>query len=282
MGMSSVYSSDLTNAEWMILEPLFPPVCSTGRPRKWSWRDILNGIFYVLRGGIAWRLMPHDLPPWQTVYHYHRLWRKQGLWKAIHAVLRERARVQAGHNPTPSAGIIDSQSVKTTEAGGPRGYDGGKKVNGRRRHILVNTIGLVMAIKVHEADYQDRAGAILLLRDLPNVFPRMQHVWADQGYTGKLGAEISKHLGWTLEIVKHPWSGRQGTWAPKDAPPRMVEVPAGFVVLKRRWVVERTFAWIGKSRRMSKDYEALPETSENLVYEVMIRLMVKRLAKIVT
>ncbi|MVN89498.1 transposase, partial [Deinococcus sp. HMF7620] len=157
--------------------------------------------------------------------------------------------------------------------------DGGKKVSGRKRHLLVDTLGLVMAIKVHEADIQDRTGAVLLLRDLPNVFPRMGHLWADAGYTGKLASDIKTHLGWTLEIVKHPWSGWQGTWAPKDAPPRHVEVPKGFVVLKRRWVVERTFAWLGKSRRMAKDYEALVETAENLVYEVMIRLMVRRLAK---
>lgn len=184
-----------------------------------------------------------------------------------------------GREVTPSAAIIDSQSVKTTEAGGPRGYDGGKKINGRKRHLLVDTLGLIMAIKVHEGDLQDRAGAVLLLRDLPGIFPRMQHVWADAGYTGKLGAEIKTHLGWTLEIVKHPWSGWQGTWAPKDAPPRVVEVPKGFVVLKRRWVVKRTFAWLGKSRRMAKDYEALVTTAENLVYQVMIRLMVRRLAK---
>ncbi|MBB5366253.1 transposase [Deinococcus humi] len=223
-------------------------------------------------------MMPHDLPPWQTVYGYHRNWRISGFWERLHTLLREQVRAQVGRDPTPSAAIIDSQSVRTTEAGGPRGYDGGKKINGRKRHLLVDTLGLVMGVVVHEADLQDRAGAVRLFEKVRNVFPRMRHVWADAGYTGKLVPAVKQIMGWTLEVVKHPWAGNERTWARKDRPPPPSEIPEGFVVLKRRWVVERTFAWLGKSRRMSRDFEALPETSENLVFQVMIRLMVRRLA----
>ncbi|MFC5601648.1 IS5 family transposase, partial [Deinococcus cellulosilyticus] len=166
---------------------------------------------------------------------------------------------------------------KTTEAGGPRGYDGGKKVSGRKRHILVDTLGLIMKVCVHEANVHDRYGAIKVLNGLNEVFPRMQHVWADQGYKGKLIKEVKTYLGWTLEIVQHPWSGPKATWVKAGNPPPVWDIPEGFVVLKRRWVVERTFAWLGKSRRLAKDYEKLLETSENVILEVMIRLMVRRL-----
>jgi len=225
------YDTDLTDTEWLTLEPLFPAPQTVGRPRTWSLRDILDGIFYVIRGGNAWRLMPHDLPLWSTVYHYHRVWR---LWEHIHTVLREDVRTSAGRGFTPSASIIDSQSVRTTEAGGPRGYDGGKKINGRKRHILVDTLGLVMGIAVHPADVQDRAGAVLLFNKVRNSFPRMKHVWADARYPGKLASEVKLHLNWDLEIVKRPWSGNIRTWAPVDQPPPSIVVPDGFVVLYRR------------------------------------------------
>jgi putative transposase len=270
------YPTDLTDAEWRALAPHLPAPKAGGRPRRHAVRDILNAIFYVLRSGCAWRLLPHDLPPWKTVYHYFRLWRVQGLWEMLHQALYAAARVKAGRDPQPSAAIIDSQSVKTTLVGGPRGYDGGKKVNGRKRHLLVDTQGLIVRALVHPADVTDRDGAKLLLAPLQDRLPRLQHIWADSAYTGKLAEWVESTLGCTLEIVKHWWTGVRWVWVgPGQGPPTL---PSGFHVLPRRWVVERTFAWLLMSRRLSRDYEELPATSASLVYTAMSRLMVKRLA----
>jgi transposase len=219
--------------------------------------------------------LPHEFPCYQTVYHYFRSWRLDSTWEWIHTWLRERVRTRAGREPTPSAAIIDSQSVRTTEQSSSHGYDGGKKINGRKRHVLVDTLGLLLKVVVHPANVQDREGAKLVLAGLDQRFPRLHHLWTDQGYTGKLLDWIEQELGWSVEVVER--SPRRGFIVTPDHQFQRVVFPARFESLPRRWVVERSFAWIGRNRRMSKEYEELPATSEAMVYLTMIRLMLKRL-----
>ncbi len=285
--MRPPYPSDLSDGEFAVLAPHLPAPGLCGRPWKHPLREILDGIFYVIRTGCQWRCLPHEYPPWHTVYWWFARWRRDGTWERLNTALRERVRVAVGRNPQPSAGIIDSQSVKTSGVGGLRGFDGGKKINGRKRHVLVDTLGLVLKAVVHSAEVQDRAGVPLLLEGIREQFPRLEHVWVDQGYTGSGKQWIEEQLGWSVEVTKHPRTWERGFIGVMDPVTGFrlewitVKGKKGFQgVLPRRWVVERCFAWLLHSRRLCRDYERLTSTDEALIYATMSRLMVRRLGKL--
>jgi len=262
MGTRRQYPTDLTDEQWHILEPMIPPEKHGGRHRTVNMREVVNAILYILRTGCQWRNLPHDFPPWGTVSWYFWLWCNDGTWARMHDKLREMVRVEAGREKEPSAAIMDSQSVKTTEQGGPRGYDAAKNVTGRKRHLLVDTLGLILLVMVHPADVQDRDGARSLLSLLLAVgqFSRLTLIWADAGYSGKLIEWLMLTFGskLRLEIVHRTEEHK-------------------FSVVRWRWIVERTFGWLGRCRRLSKDYEALTGTSENWIRLAMIGVMIRRL-----
>lgn len=260
-------SSSLTDTEWELLEPLLPPPGSAaghgGRPEKWPRRLVCDAIFYLCRGGIAWVQLPHDFPPAKTVYDIFRRWSKTGAWQRIHDILRDRARVRAGRNPAPSAAVIDSQTVRgaDTVTALSSGYDAGKKTKGRKRHIATDTLGLILAVVVTPASIQDRDAAHRLLTAMRARFSSVELVWADGGYTGRLVEWAKNVVALTVQIVKRS------------------DTAAGFEVLPRRWVVERSFGWLVKHRRLVRDYETRPDHHEAMVYIAAIHALTRRLAR---
>ncbi len=260
-------SSSVTEAQWAVLEPLLPPPGNTmgkgGRPEKHPRRLVLDAIFYVVRGGIAWRQLPSDFPPATTVYDIFRRWTKSEAWQRIHDALRDLIRVRAGRRALPTAAIVDAQTVRgaDTVPNTTAGYDAGKKTKGRKRHIATDTLGLLLAVVVTAAHIQDRDGAHRLLVALRARFSTVSHIWVDGGYSGRLVTWARKVLSLTLEVVKR------------------TDKTSGFLVLPRRWVVERTFGWITKHRRCVRDYETLPQHHEAMVYIAMIMTMSRRLAR---
>ena len=255
------YPSDLTDSQWDIIQEMIPQAKCGGRPRSLDMRQVINGILYVTVGGIQWRMLPKEYPKWQSVYSYFRQWRDDGSWRRIHDTLRALVRRRAGRHKHATAGCLDSQSVKTTSFAGTRGYDAGKKINGSKRHLLVDTMGLLLAVLVTAASIQDRDGARLLLTQLGGAGKKLRLIWVDGGYRGQLLDWVADHCRFQLQVVLRS------------------DHCKGFSVLPKRWVVERTLAWLNHNRRLNKDYEQLAATSETFIYIAMIRLMLRRLAR---
>jgi transposase len=274
VGKPGGYPTDLTDAEWAVLEEHFVRKGPGARP-KYPPRVMLNAMFYVVRTGCAWRMLPNDFPPWDSVYAAFRRWQSSGRLPAVHDALRRMWREREGRDPEPSAVIVDSQSAPTTEKGGPRGYDANKKVKGRKRHIAVDTNGLIVGICIHAAHIQDRDGALPLLEQVSEDHDRICKVWFDAAYAGRCVQWVTDHLHWDAEVVRRPDDRAHGRWTQAWLP--LPGVKKEFPVLPRRWVVERTFAWLGRYRRLSKDYEALTCTSAAMVWLAALRLLVRRL-----
>jgi putative transposase len=254
------YETDLTDEQWAVVEPFLPKPKRMGRPPA-DLRAVVNGILYLVRSGCQWRLLPHDFPPWSTVHTWYRRWRQDGTWERLHEALRQQVRRRAGRDPSPRASAADSQSVKTTPQGGPHGFDSGKKVDGRKRHLWVDSMGLALAVFVTAADVHDsRAACTLFHLRLWDELPRLEVVYTDQQYTAwYLDAEVFDWAPFRRVVVSRP------------------EGAEGFVKLRQRWVVERTFAWLLRSRRLTCDYEREPESSAAMIRVSMIHLMLRRL-----
>jgi len=256
------YASDMTDAEWRLIARRLPPRRRLGRPREVDLRKVVEAILFILSTGCQWRALPREFPPYSTVQGYFYAWRDTGLWQRIVRALVRRARRKLGRKPRPTAAVIDSQSAATTQAGGPRGFDPGKRVYGRKRHIVTDTNGLLLAVHVHPANVQDVHGAVPLLERLRQRFPKLRHVFADRVYRGEQLVNALSDCGpWTIQIVERPPGVK------------------GFQLLPRRWVVERTFAWLGRCRRLAKDFEGSATTEVAWLLVAHLRLLTRRLAR---